>query len=427
LNKNFFTNKLTQLSSLIGLYLIASIIPMAIKVAINPFIALNMRPEDYAIVGFYGSFNGLFSPLIYFYAFSYYIKRYFEVDEVNRKFLKATILQSLVYFSILISIITFLGLYVYMQYFNKGSSIKFLPYALFSVFSIPLSGIITFKLTDYKMERKSRAFFKLSVYQGIVSSALTILLVVFLKLGAFGLMSATFLAALLLFMYGIYSERMFFTEKFDLEIFKKMLLFVWPLIIGAMLHFFTNGYDRVYLERTGNKKELGFYVVAIQLVALIGVFQTAINNTFQPDLYKALVNRNWRSAFKYISVILFILLSIVIVFVLIAPFLVDILTAGRYVYSTKYARVLAFSQFTMGLYFLITEITIVMGYTKLTLFNKIIGVVATVYLYSFLISKWNFMGAAYGNVISYMMMTIINIIILTLWIKWENRKKRRIC
>ncbi len=412
--------KIKNLSTHVGIYLLASIIPVGIRLAINPLIALNMSPSDYAIVGFYGSFNGLFSPLISFYAFGYYTKRYFEVDEENRKVLKATVVQSLVYFSILISVLTFLGLYIYMHYFNKGSSMKFLPYAFFSVFAIPLTGIITFKLTDYKMERKSKSFFKLSVNKGIVAAGLAILLVVLLKLGAYGRMSATFLSALFFFVYGVYSERELLREKFDWTIFKKMMLFVWPLIIGAMLHFFTNGYDRVYLERLGNEKELGFYVVAVQMVAMIGIFQTAISNTFQPDVYKAVVNRNWKATAKYTSVVLFSILSVVLVFVLIAPFVVDILTAGRYVYSTKYVRVLAFSQFTMGMYFVTNEITIVLGYTKLALFNKILGVVSTVLLYSFLISNWNFMGAAFGNVISYFIMMIINIIFLTLWIKWKT-------
>ncbi|EHO40217.1 hypothetical protein Calab_0574 [Caldithrix abyssi DSM 13497] len=382
-----------------------------------------MAPKDYAIVGFYNSFNPLISPLISFYAFSYYTKKYFEMDYKDRKILKGTIVQSLIYLSFFMSVFVLGGLYVYMNFFNKKSVISFFPYALLSVFSIPLTGIITFKLTDYKMEKKSKEFFNLSVSKGVLAALLSILLVVIFKYGAMGRLSATFLAALFLFFYAIYSEWEVIKQKFDLSILKEMLFFVWPLILGAMLHFFTNGYDRVYLERLGNEEEFGFYVVAVQIVAMIGIFQTAINNTFQPDVYKAVVNRNWKTTAKYVSIQIFSILSIVLVFVLIAPTVVDILTAGRYVYSTKYVRVLAFSQFTMSMYFVTTEITIVLGYTKLALFNKILGVVVTVLLYSFLISNWNFMGAAFGNVISYFMMMIINIMFLTVWIKWKNKTK----
>lgn len=417
-----FFRSVKNLSLHFWLYLLASIIPVGINIAINPLIALNMSPIDFAITGFYGSFNALFSPLISFYAFGYYTKAYFEFNEVERNILKSTILQSLIYFSFLVTVFCFLGLFIYMNYFNKYSSIKFLPYAFLSVFALPLTGIITFKLVDYKMERKSKAFFKLSVNRGIVTAGLALILVVLLKLGAFGRMSANFLAALFFFIYGVYSERELFRQRFDWTIFKKMLVFVWPLIIEAMLHFFTNGYDRVYLERLGNEKELGFYVVAVQLVAMIGFFQTAISNTFQPDVYKAIVNKNWRTTAKYIAFQLLSTLIIVLVFVLIAPIVIDILTAGKYVYSTKYAIVLAFSQITMSMYFIISEITIVLGYTNLVLFNKILGVIITIILYSFLISNWNFMGAAYGNVISYFIMMVTNIIFLMLWNKMKRRK-----
>lgn len=78
--------------------MLASIIPMFIHLVTNPLIALNMTPVDYAIVGYFTSFNSLLTPLITFYAFAYYTKRYFELADNERLVLKATIFKSLIFF-----------------------------------------------------------------------------------------------------------------------------------------------------------------------------------------------------------------------------------------------------------------------------------------------------------------------------------------
>lgn len=395
---------------------------MGLNLLINPLIALNMDPEDYAIVGFFTSFNSLLTPLITFYAFSYYTKRYFELEKDELLNLKSTILQSLIFVSFSLALVSLLGIYLYMAFFNKSSSTPFFPYALLSVFTIPLSGIVTLKLTDYKMQKKSKAFFKLSVTKGLALVSLSLLLVVLLKLGALGKMSATFGTALILFLYFVYKERDLIRRKIDWKIVKSMMRFVWPLVIGAMLHFFSNGYDRVSLERLGDQRELGFYIVAVQVVSYIGVFKTAISNTFQPDIYKAVVKRNWKSASKYILVILGSTLIMITVFIILAPYLIDLLTAGRYTYSAKYARILAFSQLTATMYYVTTDITIVLGYTRMVLFNKIIGVIITVIVYSIFIANWKFVGAAWGQVSSYLMLMIINITILVFWHRRVTRK-----
>ena len=419
---NILIDKIKRNAANVGIYFLASFIPMLLSLLINPLISLNMEPIDFAIVGFYGSFGSLLSPLISFYAFSYYTKRYFEVDKSELLKLKAAIMQSLVYFSFLLSILSFLSLYLYMHIFNKESSTPFLPYAFLSVFTLPLTGLLTIKLVDYKMQKKSKSFFKLSLSNGLVATGLSLLLVVLLKYGAFGKLSATLGASLIMFLVCLYLDFDLFKFKFDWKIFKSMLVFVWPLIIGSMLHFFTTGYDKVYLERLGNSSELGFYVVAAQIVGFLGVFGAAIGSTFQPDIYEAVVKKKWKNASRYIGIILGSTLVVVLAFILLAPFVIDILTAGRYTYSAKYARILAFSQITSAMYFVTTEITIVMGYTVLALVNKIIGVILTIAVYYFFISKWQFVGAAWGQVTSYMILMIVNIISL---IYWDKKVKLR--
>lgn len=399
----------------ISIYFFASLIPMVLSMAINPLIALNMDPEDYAIVGFFNSFNTLLLPLIVFYSFHYYTKRYFELNEEGRLRLKDTIMQALVYLSLLMALLSLLGILIYMKYLNQDSSIPFWPYALLSIFSLPLTGIYTLMLTDYKMQKRAKDFFKLSISKSLVTIPLIILLVVLLKQGALGRLLATFLGNFTLFAWCLIKNRACFNKKIDWSIIKALLYFTWPLTLAAMLGFFSNGYDMVFLERLGDVKELGYYVVGLSIARYITVFQTAIGNTFQPDIYKNIVKRNWISVFKYITLIIGLTTIVVLGFILVAPFVVDILTAGRYTYSVKYTRIVALAQITSGVYYVISQITIALGATKITLINKITGSALCVLMYSVFITKWEFIGAAWGQVFSFVIFFIGNLFLLGLW------------
>lgn len=408
--------------SSIGLYILASIIPFVINLSINPILSLSLNPYDFSIIGFYSSFSNFLSPLISFYAYGYYAKRFYEVkDDFSRNILKSTIFRCLIYFSTVLSIVSILAVFVYVTFFNEKSDIPFFPHALISIFSIPFTGIYTLKLVDLKMNRNVKTYFKFCVVYGLLMATITLVLVVTFKLGAFGKFSASLILSFFVFLYLVYSERELFKYSFDWREFISMLKFVWPLILGSMLHFFTSGFDIVYLEKLNNSYELGFYVVAFQIVGYISVLQNSLNNTFQPDFYKSVIEKKYSTAAKYIIFIWFFLALFLVIFYFLAPYLIEILTAGRYNDALKYVRILCISQMTMAFYFTSTEIFIIRGYSLLALVSKIIGVIISIIAFSLLISKWRYIGAAWGVSISFIILTIVNI--LFLWASRQTSKK----
>ena len=60
----------------------------------------------------------------------------------------------------------------------------------------------------------------------------------------------------------------------------------------------------MYLERLGNIDELGYYIVGATMAGYIQVFSNALGSTFQPDIFKAIVNRDRRQYLKYCAVML---------------------------------------------------------------------------------------------------------------------------
>ena len=413
-------SKYTKYTKTIGQYFGASLIPMLVSLAINPLVAMNMSPEDYAVVGYYSSFSTLLSPLIMFYMLHYYTKCYFEVDDEGRKRLRAMLVQSLIWFSGLITLCCLIGLFGYISIFNKDSSIPFYPYALLSIGALPITGVYSLMLTDLRMSRASGRYLNISLTACFLTTSLTLLFVVVYKYGAFGKLLAPLIANIVFFIYACFYYRDSFKISYDKQSFMDMVKFCLPLTIAAMLGFFSNGYDRVFLERLGNNTELGYYSVGVSMAAYISVFQSAIGNTFQPDLFQAIAQRNRKQLAKVVVVLVGSTACIVAVFIVAAPLVVKILTAGRYMMSVKYTQIVALSTLTSAMYYTVSQITIALGKSKITLATKIITTLVSVMMFSVLINHYSYMGAAWGLVLSFLVSLVINLLLLYLHTKTKN-------
>lgn len=416
----FYVNKFKKQITNLSIYMLAAMIPMILSLLANPFIAKNLSPTDYAIVGYYTAFNTLFGPFVNFYLLHYYTKKFYELNADERFTLKSTIFKSLIYFSFVLAFVVFILLYIYTVFFNKNSQIPFLPYALLTVIYLPLTGIYTLNLTEYRMLRESKKFFNLSVVNGVLGVALAILFVVIFKWGADGRLWAMFLSAFIIFTYVLIKNKDLLKIKFDYNIFKTACKFCFPLVIASMLTFFSSGYDKVILERTGDITALGIYSVGAVIASYLHVFSTSINDTFQPDIFKSIAEKNMRKCFNYIIIKLSIMSFCVVCFIVLAPYIIDILTFGRYVNSTKFASILAISSITSMLYYSMSQVTVAMGYTTITLWNKIIGSVLSIASFGFLIPAYGATGAAWGVVLSYIYFFIGNVVMVIIKNKFKK-------
>lgn len=414
---NRFHKQITNLS----IYFVASLIPMLLSLLINPFIAKNMSPTDYAIVGYYSAFSSLFTPLINFYLLHYYTKRYFELVEEKRQELRATLFKSLIIFSFLLFLVALVILFVYTKCFNSDSQIPFVPYAILSLLPLPITGIYTLTLTDYRMSRQSTKFFRLSVINAVIGVGLAFLLVVVFHFGALGKLSASVIAGITMFVYILCINKGVWKMSFNWKIFKDSIIFCWPLVLASMLTFFCSGYDKVILERQGDITTLGIYSVGVSIAGYLGVFSNSINDTFQPDIFESIVKRQYNRCIKVIFIKILIMSVCVALFCLFSPIIIKILTFGKYVNSTPYAVIVSLSAITSMLYYSVSQITVAMGFTSITLLNKICGSICSVVSFVLLISHFGAIGAAWGVVLSYFYFFVGNV--LFLFIKRHFSKK----
>ena len=405
----------------LGVYFMASLVPMVLSLAANPLLASNLSPEDYSIIGYYSAFTVLFTPFVTFYLLNYYTKRYYELTPDRRNILRGTLVRALSTMSFLLAALSLMFLYIYMSFFNAESEIRFLPYALLANVSIPLTGVYSLALVDYRMRRDSKGFFRLSVCNGVLGVALALLLVVVFRLGAFGRLSATSLAALLVFLFLMYRNRDVWRMPFGWDILWKSVRFCSPLVVAAMLGFFSNGYDKVMLERNGDLHSLGIYTVGFSIASYISVFSNSINDTFQPDIFESVVSRDFRRCFRFVLLKLSLMTVLAALFILVSPLVVRILTAGRYMESLPYANIIALSSITSMMYYSMSQVTIALGYTYVTLANKVLGSVLSIASFYFLITRFGATGAAWGTVLSYLYFFLGNALMVAIVHKCHRR------
>lgn len=405
-------NKLIKYATNLCTYFGASLIPMALNLVSNPWIAKNMAPEDYAVSGYYTSFSSLISPIILFYMIHYYIKEYFRVEESGRKELFATIAKALIWFSGAVSIICFIILFGYLALFNDEQSMPIMPYLGLMVFSLPLTGLLNLQLAQYRMEKKSRSFFILSVSNGVLNICCSVLFVVFMKWGAFGKLLGPLVCNLSVFTYMVWRYRTVWCVPTQFSQFRKIFVFCMPLTVGAMLGYFFGGFTTTYLESVGQIREYGIYIVGASMAAYLTTFSTAINNTFQPDLYESVIKKQWGRYFRVVLVQIAMVLCVATAFIVVAPYVISLLTAGRYVDSTPYARILALSTVTSSIYYLINNFSITTNKPKLYLYTTILGAIFMVVAVPMAVDRWTFIGGAWINVISYIVFALINLALL---------------
>lgn len=395
-----------------GLYLLASIVPSILSVLINPLLASNLSPYDYAVIAYYTSFGNLITPILGFFAVDFYLRKYYISSPEELKKIKQNILSFFILGSGLVTILSLGGVAIFVKL--RHVQFPLVPYALLAFAQLYVALPYTLLLAEYRIKGDGLGYFKTSIFWAIANVLFTLLLVVILKYGATGKLSAALLISSICFIWVLRKYKEYISFRFDKEIIRALFCFGWPLVVASMINFVSSGLDKVLLEKAVDADSLGYYSVGCQMAAYLSIVSTALKSTFQPDYYKAIAQKNFKRVIVLTVGIVALMAVIAGVFIIFAPFLVDILTAGRYINSTHICQILALSTVTSTLYFQLSLFTYGVGLPKITLLNKLIGGSLSSLLLFVFIKNGGLDGAAWGTVLSYMVYAIGNIVLLLL-------------
>ena len=109
-----------------------------------------------------------------------------------------------------------------------------------------------------------------------------------------------------------------------------------------------------------------------------------------------------------------------IVFIFFAPFIIGLLTYNRYTDASGFAQILALKNITVSFYYATITVIVGYGFTKSELLIRIIGALLCIVMFKWMIGHFTFYGAAWGQVISFIIMTVISVIFLFYQLKKEE-------
>jgi O-antigen/teichoic acid export membrane protein len=414
LKLNYFKYKLYFKSA--SLYLFASLFAAGIKILINPLLAKNLSHNDYAIIGYFSSFSILFLPLLTFMIFAYYQRNFYLVSDEKRQRIANTIIISLLGIGLIFSIFILIGLFIYFKFTHVH--FPFLPFAFFLVYQIVFNNFLTFLQVNYRLKREAKKYAQLTIASSIIWLLVAVLLVVIFKLGAKGSMGANLLVAIFIGLYGI--KRTITKLEFDIHVFKDLIKFCWPLTLSALLWYFLSGVDSAMLEKLNDNNTFALYNIGLALGGSLGMFYTAIAQTFEPDIYKSIAERRLNKMAKIIFSLICINAIPVLLLILFATPITNLLTAGRYTDASSFARIASLKNISMSMYYSVLTVIVGFGFTKADLGLRAVGAVFSIIMYEILIKYFTFYGAAWGQVISFLFMSLLGLFFILYKLKMNK-------
>ena len=136
----------------LSLYLLAPIITALTKLVMNPFLAMHLSYEDYAIIGYFSSFSTLFLPLMNFSIVTYYLTNYYLFPEDKREKITNSIIIAILGIGMISAAIILVAFYYY--FILNNVNFPFWPFAFFIVFQIFFNNFLSL------LQIKFRIFFR---------------------------------------------------------------------------------------------------------------------------------------------------------------------------------------------------------------------------------------------------------------------------
>lgn len=391
------------------LYFGGSIIQLLLSLITFPIYSKYLSSSDFGILGYYFSINQFLTPIFILSTTNIYTLKYFRQNEEKNKELLYNIIFYLTISNIITLIISYLVLFVHFKI--NSVTIPFYPFALISILSIVLEVYKTFTLLNFRIQKKAKQFFILSIIGPVLNVLFSIIFVVFLNQGALGRLTGILIAKVIITIICFNIIRSITSKNLSFTLFFNTIKQASPLIIAGYAYIPIRSLDIILLERLGNLEELGIYSIGNQVASFLGVAYTSIFHAFEPDIYKHAINSDKTKLIKKILFLIIIFSIGIFLFLISSKYVYLLLTNDKYTSAYKYGNIIVFSSFFMSLGLIFNSFILSFEKTKLSAFITYIGGASSVILYFLFIKNYSFNGGAYAKVFVHFLMFLLSIII----------------
>jgi O-antigen/teichoic acid export membrane protein len=207
----------------------------------------------------------------------------------------------------------------------------FNPYVLITVWNAGISVVSVLALQLFRARQQAQYFVTFSLVDFGLTTALIILLVVGLRLGALGSLWGQLLAAVVMAVPALWVLMRAGALGFSWRLLRPSLAFGLPLLPFLLGTWALNVSDRIVLDGLVSREALGLYTLGYQFGVLLNIIAMALNNAWQPFFYQNAAEGGHDSmigTFITYQVALMTLLALAVA--LLAPEVIRIMAAPAY-------------------------------------------------------------------------------------------------
>ena len=400
-------NPLKKLAAQTITYGLSSVIGRLLNFLLVPIYTRYFSPEHYGVVTELYAYAA-FLIVILTYGIETSFFRYAQ-KEKNKKSVYSTALISLTVSSVVFMILMFLfatPLAEYLQYENHPEYIQY--FALI----IGLDAISAISFANLRNENKAVKFTFIRLVNIFVNIGLNLVFIVHLNLSIEYIFISNLIASVITF-FMLFPEMIKSIWIFDVQLWKKMMIYAFPLLIAGLAGITNEVIDRVLLKHLLNdsltaSRELGLYGAFYKLSIFMTLFIQTFRFAAEPFYFKH--GKEKKSKDTYAEVMKYFIIIGSIIFLCITLFY-DVF---KNFIDEEYhddrgflvVSVLLLANLFLGIYYNLSIWYKLSDKTKYGAFLSIFGAVITISLNFILIPIIGFEGSAWATLACYFSMTI---------------------
>ncbi|WP_436373784.1 oligosaccharide flippase family protein [Cytobacillus sp. BC1816] len=388
------------------LYTVGAMIPKFLVFMLLPLYTIYLAPDEYAIVTTVTAYNSL---LIIFYGLGFQsstVRIYygFEKEQEQNRFLKEIFLFLLIYAAILTLI------FFSLQDFLGPIMFKNIPYDPYYYLLVIFTFFNSFQIIPFivmRVKEQPTYFLFYNVFYSIAYLVLNIFYLVVKDEGALGIVKAivfsNLVAGILLVIYMQKQLKLF--RKFTLKIGENLehITFSVPFIFHMLAWSIFSVSDRIIIERYDSLYNLGIYSLGSQLVSILMIVITSLNQAISPKIYKEYYSKNHLPKKMMNKVvfgsIVFVGIISILLKLLIDP-LIDLISSASYDADYTFVKYLLVSLIFHSVYMYLATPLFIYKKSKLISSITISSAVINIILNLIFIKTIGFYGVAIATMIS---------------------------
>ncbi len=206
-----------------------------------------------------------------------------DVDENVRRIYGMYFIMIIIVKSAMAGVLYFVGPYLLKPFLND---ISFDPYVTLTLISMPATGVYSLYKAYLQGTDKGKKFIKVDMLFFASNVSMNLYFVIVHKMGVAGLLLSTVISGVIFSVYAYFDLFRKTYLRIDFKLLKESLRLALPLLIFILLGMFVEGADKIILNAKQGKDVSGIFYIATVLAAFFNVFRESSNQALIPWFYR---------------------------------------------------------------------------------------------------------------------------------------------